>query len=436
MFNDVQETIAWITSRRNDKSSFEHFQAVCEKMGNPQDVFYMVHVAGTNGKGSTVNYLSDLLLSQGFKVGTLTSPHLISHLDRIKVNQENIKEEAFLKILNHYYDFFIENELSMFEMDYLIMCEYFKEEKVDIAVVEVGLGGRLDATNVVHHTALSIITSIGFDHMEKLGNTLPEICFEKCGIIKENSSVLCGFLDEECMRVVEKVCKQRHAVLIKADPFFDLGNRKFLFHDKQYELSSYASYQLANASLALKALEKISIDKGFVIEEDKAREALKKSLWRGRFEIVRTNPMVIVDYAHTPDGLENILRAARELTPKDSNLICMFGCGGNRSRDRRFEMGEVSGRLSDFTVITSDNPRFEEPQAILDDIETGIQRTDGKYIKIIDRKEAIAYAMNNAKKGDVVILAGKGHEDYQEIKGVKHPMDERVLIREILSETC
>jgi UDP-N-acetylmuramoyl-L-alanyl-D-glutamate--2,6-diaminopimelate ligase len=97
-------------------------------------------------------------------------------------------------------------------------------------------------------------------------------------------------------------------------------------------------------------------------------------------------------------------------------------------------MGEVSGRLSDFTVITSDNPRNEEPQAILDDIETGIKKTDGKYIKIIDRKEAIAYAMKNAKKGDVVVLAGKGHEDYQEIKGVKHPMDERVLIKEILED--
>ena len=114
--------------------------------------------------------------------------------------------------------------------------------------------------------------------------------------------------------------------------------------------------------------------------------------------------------------------------------LVQAGNAQNRSKDRRFEMGEVSGRLADLTIITSDNPRFEEPQAIIDDIKTGIQKTEGKYVEICDRKEAIKYAIEHGQTGDVIVLAGKGHEDYQEIKGVKHPMDERVLIQEVLEE--
>ena len=112
----------------------------------------------------------------------------------------------------------------------------------------------------------------------------------------------------------------------------------------------------------------------------------------------------------------------------------LFGCGGNRSRQRRFEMGEVSGKLADLTIITSDNPRFEEPQDIIDDIKTGMAKTDGNYVEICDRKEAITYAIEHGEPGDIIVLAGKGHEDYQEIRGVKHPMDERDLIRDILAE--
>jgi UDP-N-acetylmuramoyl-L-alanyl-D-glutamate--2,6-diaminopimelate ligase len=141
---------------------------------------------------------------------------------------------------------------------------------------------------------------------------------------------------------------------------------------------------------------------------------------------------LMIDYAHNAMALESLLKTLREYNP--GRLVCLFGCGGNRARSRRFEMGEVSGRLADFTIITSDNPRFEEPMDIIADIVTGIAPTGGEYIKIPDRKEAIRYAIENGKPGDIVVLAGKGHEDYQEIRGEKHPMDERVLIKEILQE--
>ena len=127
-----------------------------------------------------------------------------------------------------------------------------------------------------------------------------------------------------------------------------------------------------------------------------------------------------------------MLSTLKEYEPK--RLVCLFGCGGNRSKLRRYEMGEVSGRLADLTVITSDNPRFEEPQKIIDDIKVGMAKTEGKYVEIPERKEAIRYVIANGQPGDIIVLAGKGHEDYQEIKGKKYPMDERILIREVVEE--
>ena len=170
------------------------------------------------------------------------------------------------------------------------------------------------------------------------------------------------------------------------------------------------------------------------VDFDDIREILSKIRVRGRVEMIPISNAftLMIDYAHNGMSLESLLTTIREYQPK--RIVTVFGCGGNRAKDRRYEMGEVSGRLSDFTIITSDNPRNEEPQLIIDDIIVGMTKTDGKYIDIIDRKEAIRYAILNAEPGDVIILAGKGHEDYQEIKGVKHHMDERDLIREILEE--
>ena len=182
------------------------------------------------------------------------------------------------------------------------------------------------------------------------------------------------------------------------------------------------------------ALTAIAICRHFGVTEDAIKKALKEAKVKGRIEMVKVSDefTLLIDYAHNAMALESLLTTLKEYD--HGRLVCVFGCGGNRSRLRRYEMGEVSGRLADLTVITSDNPRFEEPQAIIDDIKTGISKTDGEYIEICDRKEAIAYAIDNGRPGDIIVLAGKGHENYQEIKGVKHPMDERELIAEVLRE--
>lgn len=181
------------------------------------------------------------------------------------------------------------------------------------------------------------------------------------------------------------------------------------------------------------ALTAIAICRHFEVPEEAVKKALLEVKVKGRIEMVPVSDdfTLMIDYAHNAMSLESLLSTLKEYKP--NRLICLFGCGGNRSKLRRFEMGEVSGKLADLTIITSDNPRFEEPMDIIEDIKTGISKTDGKYVAICDRKEAIAYAIHNGQPGDIIVLAGKGHEDYQEIKGKKYPMDERELIRQVLA---
>lgn len=182
------------------------------------------------------------------------------------------------------------------------------------------------------------------------------------------------------------------------------------------------------------ALCAVAVCRHFGAQPDAVRQALFQARVRGRIEPVRVSDRftLLIDYAHNAMALESLLRSLREYEPH--RLVCLFGCGGNRSKLRRYEMGEVSGRLADLTVITSDNPRFEEPQAIIENIKTGMHKTSGKYVEICDRREAIAYVIDHGEPGDIIVLAGKGHEDYQEIKGVKYPMDERDLIADILAQ--
>ena len=386
MFNNIDDAINWIQNRRNTGHTFDNFKKLCVSIGNPQNDFYTIHVAGTNGKGSTVAYLRDLLMSQGFIVGTLQSPHYITHLDRIRVNNKNIPADTFLDILNDNYDFYIKNDLSMFEMDYLIMCEYFKQENVDFAIVEVGIGGRLDATNVVDNTKLSIITTIGFDHMELLGDTLPLICKEKCGIIKDNSKILVGNLNKECLEVVKSQAKNHKAEYYELNNYKDLGDRQFEFDGNKYNILSYADYQKHNACLSLKAFEIISKDYNFNIDNALAIEAISKTLWQNRFEIVKENPRVILDGAHNPHGID----AASKSFDKFSGTKCIVFSALKRKEYKK--MAETLKQHCDELIIT----KFDN-YGVMNIEEFKEYKTYDSYI------EAIEYAIKNY---DNVLICG------------------------------
>ena len=181
------------------------------------------------------------------------------------------------------------------------------------------------------------------------------------------------------------------------------------------------------------SLAAIALCRHLGVKREDILAALDNIRVKGRLEIVPTPGAytLMIDYAHNAMSLEALLVNIRKYGPK--RIICLFGCGGNRAKARRYEMGEVSSRLADLTVVTSDNPRNEEPMDIINDILVGVKKADGAYVTIPDRKEAIRYCMEQGQEGDVIILAGKGHEDYQEIKGVKHHMDERELIADIIA---
>jgi UDP-N-acetylmuramoyl-L-alanyl-D-glutamate--2,6-diaminopimelate ligase len=194
------------------------------------------------------------------------------------------------------------------------------------------------------------------------------------------------------------------------------------------EISTPGKFSIYNALTA------ITICLHFGASHESIKQALLEAKVKGRIEMVHVSDdfTLMIDYAHNAMALESLLTTLKEYEP--NRLVSLFGCGGNRSKLRRYEMGEVSGRLADLTIITSDNPRFEKPQDIIEDIKVGMAKTDGKFVEICDRKEAIRYAIKHGEPGDIIVLAGKGHEDYQEIEGVKYPMDERDLIADILKE--
>ena len=211
-----------------------------------------------------------------------------------------------------------------------------------------------------------------------------------------------------------------------AHPGISFGTKGVL--EEHFRVSQPGKFSVYNALCAISVCWCLGIDPG------KIPDAIKNVNVRGRVEIVPVSSRftLLIDYAHNAVALKSLLETLREYEP--GRLVCLFGCGGNRSKERRYEMGEVSGTLADLTIITSDNPRFEEPLDIIKDIITGIEKTDGKYVEIPDRTEAVRYALKNVLDGDIIVLAGKGHEDYQEIRGVKYPMDEREIVERIVRE--
>ena len=296
-------------ARRSNGNHFARFQKVMAKLNDPQDTFKMIHVAGTNGKGSTVTFLRDMLISLGYHVGTLQSPHFLSHLDRIRFDGKNIGEKDFLAILNEYYDFFIKEDLSMFEMDYIIMCVYFKKMRSDFVIVEVGMGGLYDSTNVVHHPLLSIITSIGHDHLKELGPTLKDVTINKCGIIKESCPVLVGNLARSLKNVVKKEAFKKKSPYDELAQYKDLGGGNFIYKDEKYHISSLASYQIHNAALALEALLVLKKCCHLRYERVLIKNALAKSKWPGRFEVLDRAPLLIVDGAHNPEAAKALKKS-------------------------------------------------------------------------------------------------------------------------------
>lgn len=387
--------------------------------GHPASQLKTIGVTGTKGKTTTTYMVKSILENAGYKVGLIGTIETIIGDERIPA--EHTTPESYVV-----------------QEDFRKMAD----AGCDCVVMEVSSQGLM-----LHRTQgfvfdFGIFTNIEPDHIgPNEHRDFDHYLSCKAMLLKQCRTGIVNRDDEHFERVIQgHTCTlETFGFTPEADLWAEdarmVNGRGYLgisYHlrgllDFEVEIDIPGKFSVYNSLAA------IAVCRHFQVSRENILQALKTAKVKGRVELVKVSDefTLMIDYAHNAMALESLLTTLREYRPH--RLVCLFGCGGNRDRNRRFEMGEVSGRLADLTIITSDNPRYEEPQAIIEDIKTGIGKTTGKYVEIADRKEAIAYAIHHGEPGDIVILAGKGHEDYQEIRGVKYPMDERVLIAEILS---
>lgn len=299
----------WVMSRKNRNHGLLPIKRVLAQLGDPQDSVQTVHIAGTNGKGSVTNYLKEILMAQGYTVGMFTSPHLVSHRDRIRINDDWIPAETFQKYLMENIDAVEKEDLGMFEIDCLIAFLWFKDQHVDYALIESGLGGRLDNTNVILHPQLEIITTIAYDHMNILGSRIQQIAFEKAGIIQPDTTCVLGYLPSCVKQVICRHGARVHASVVSCPSFDDLSDRLLRFDHDVYEISSLASYQKNNAALALESAWLL----GIPIHNEIIKQALCRAHWAGRFEIVSRDPLVVLDGAHNEEGMRALISSFDKL---------------------------------------------------------------------------------------------------------------------------
>ena len=388
--------------------------------GYPAKKLKVIGITGTKGKTTTTFMIRSILEHAGISTGLIGTIEVIigdKHIPAHNTTPESYEVQEY------------------FAQMVAAGCK--------VAVMEVSSQGLK-----LHRTAgirfdIGIFTNLAPDHIGENEHASFEEYMEcKSRLFRQCDIGIVNADDEHCSDILKgHTCKvETYGFSEKADlraSDLKLVNRPgFLGVD--YHVSGLLNFDveidMPGRFSVYNSLVAIAVCRHFDIPKEDMLAALEVVQTKGRIEKVKVSDdfTLMIDYAHNAMSLESLLTTLKEYNPK--RLVCLFGCGGNRSKLRRYEMGEVSGNLADLTVITSDNPRFEEPQAIIDDIKTGIAKTSGKYVEIIDRKEAIRYVIENGRPGDVIVLAGKGHEDYQEICGVKHPMDERVLIAEGLEE--
>lgn len=388
--------------------------------GHPAERLKVIGVTGTKGKTTTTYMVKSILESAGYRVGLIGTIEAV--IGEKKIPAKNTTPESY------------------------VIQQYFREmldAGCDACVMEVSSQGLM-----MHRTSgflfeIGIFTNIEPDHI----GPNEHASFEEYLACKGMLFRQCRTGIVNCDDVHYKDVIKDHTCTIETygfSPQADLyaANTKLIhrpgYLGVQYEVKGLADFaveiDVPGKFSVYNSLTAIAICRHFNVSAEDMKKALKEAKVKGRIEMVKVsdNFSLMIDYAHNAMSLESLLTTLREYEP--GRIVCLFGCGGNRSRMRRYEMGKVSGRLADLSIITSDNPRDEDPQAIIDDIKVGIAKTNGEYVEIVDRKEAIRYAILHGKPGDVIVLAGKGHEDYQEIKGVKYPMDERDLIADVLKE--
>ena len=391
----------------------------CNYFGNPSRYFKLIGVTGTKGKTTTTYMIKSILEKAGHKVGLIGT--IANYIGDECLGYSNRTTPESLELQELFY------KMAKAKVEYVVM--EVSSQSLKLSRVE---GCYFD---------YAIFTNLYKDHISLKEHSDMNEYFESK--LKLFSMAPKGFVnsdDFKCNKIINNSPKcdiKTYAVDNKADILakdITITNISVDFKVKLGTKNERVKVNIPGRYSVYNALAAISLATSLGIDTEKIKEGLENIVVPGRNELVpnKEELAIMIDYAHTAESLENILQATKTYTP--GRVICVFGCGGDRDTEKRPRMGEVSGRVADYTIVTTDNPRTEKPEDIISEIEKGISKTKGKYEIVVDRKEAIAKAIKMMNKRDIVIIAGKGHEVYQEINGEKKPFDEREIIKEILGE--
>lgn len=358
-------------------------------LNHPEHTFKTVHIGGTNGKGSTSSLIASVLQQAGYKVGLYTSPHLLDFRERIRINGEEISKEFVVDFIENNKSFLEANKLSFFEMTVGMAFQYFSHQKVDVAIIEVGLGGRLDSTNIIT-PLLSVITNIGWDHMNLLGNTLEEIAFEKAGIIKDNIPVVIGEFTNETKKVFEKEAELKNAPIYFASTIDDIP---------ELDSDLKGNYQVHNKKTAYQALQLLknhfsiaddNIIKGFLSVE-------KNTGLKGRWTVLSEKPLIVADTAHNKNGLEIVMTQVRQ--QKFDKLFMVFGVVNDKDID---SILPYLPKNAEYFVAKPNVPRGLDAVILKDKLTAnGFNATAFNSIP-----EAFQYAKKQATINDMIYIGG------------------------------
>lgn len=360
----IDETLAYIhgTNRAFCKPGLARVSALLSSLGDPQKKLKYVHVAGTNGKGSTSSMLARILEEAGYRVGLYTSPYILRFHERIRVAGECISDEALIRLTERIRAVAdaMEDRPTEFEIITAIAFSYFLEERCDIVVLEVGLGGRFDATNVIDAPEVSVITGIALDHVALLGDTVEQIAFEKAGILKPTCPVVWGGTDAAARRVILDIAKERGCAFYESDLSKAICHESGIFgsvfdyrsfHNVKISLSG--TYQMQNAATVIETVEVLK-KQGYEIREEAMRRGLSTTVWQARFEVLSKDPLVIFDGAHNPEGIGVAVESVKKYFPSGRVLILSGVLADKDYVSVATSLASIGRRAY---TITPDNPR-------------------------------------------------------------------------------